>query len=107
MIINHFSFQSIISKISEIKLKVITYVVKYSLKLQCIYRTDLINNSDLQILSISNNNIKETYLINVYNEKEQGSNQEINQYTMNRILTDLNLLNKTIILTGDINCHHN
>ena len=47
MIINHFSFQSIISKISEIRLRVVTYVAKHSLGLQCTYRTDLINDSDL------------------------------------------------------------
>ena len=47
MTINHFSFQSIISKISEIRLRVITYVAKYSLGLQCTYRTDLINDLDL------------------------------------------------------------
>ena len=75
--------------------------------LQCTYRTDLINDSDFQILSISNKNIKETYLINVYNEKKQESNQKINQYTMNRVLIDLNLPNKAIILTEDINCHYN
>ena len=74
MIINHSNFQNIIPKISEIKSRMITYVAKHSLRLQCTYRTDLINDSDLQILSISNNNIKETYLINIYNEKEQGSN---------------------------------
>ena len=33
IIINHSSFQSIISKISEIKLKVIIYIAKYNLKL--------------------------------------------------------------------------
>ena len=78
MTINHFSFQSIIPKISEIRLKMIIYIAKHNLGLQCTYKTDLINDSDLQILSISNNNIKETYLINVYNEKKQLSNQEIN-----------------------------
>ena len=67
----------------------------------------MINDSDLQILSILNNNIKETYLINVYNEKKQGSNQEINQYIVDKVLADLNLLNKAIILTRDMNCHHN
>ena len=107
IIINHFNFQNIISKISKIKLRVVTYVAKYNLELQCTYKTDLINDSNLQILSISNNNIKETYLINVYNEKKQESNQEINQYTVNRVLTDLNLLNKTIILAEDMNYHHN
>ena len=33
IIINHFSFQSIILKISEIRSKVVTYVAKYNLKL--------------------------------------------------------------------------
>ena len=98
MTISHSSFQSIISKISKTRLRVVTYIAKHSLELQCTDRTDLINNSDLQILSISNNNIKETYLINVYNKKKQENNQEINQYTVNRVLTDLNLSNKAIIL---------
>ena len=47
MIINHFSFQSIIPKISEIKLRVVIYIAKHSLELQYTYRTDLINDSNL------------------------------------------------------------
>ena len=47
MTISHPSFQSIISKISEIRSRVVTYVAKYSLGLQCTYRTNLINDSDL------------------------------------------------------------
>ena len=73
MTINHSNFQSIILKISEIRLRVVTYIAKSNQDLQCTYRTDLIIDSDLQILSISNKNIKKTYLINVYNKRKQNS----------------------------------
>ena len=51
----------------------VTYVAKFNQELQCTYREDLIKDVDMQIINISNNSIKELYLINIYNEKQQSS----------------------------------
>lgn len=94
--ISHPSYQSILSRIPGIRSRVVTYVARFKPELQCTYREDLIKDADMQIMNISNNSVKELYLINVYNEKEQrqlnqsSQNQQLNQLTEYQQLNQFN-----------------
>ena len=66
------------SKIPDYRFRVITYVAKFNTELQCTYREDLIKDTDMQIMNILNNSIKELYLINIYNEKHQSNQEQFN-----------------------------
>ena len=68
--INHFNYQSILPKIPKYRFRVVIYVAKFNQELQYTYREDLIKDVNMQVINILNNNIKELYLINIYNKKQ-------------------------------------
>jgi exonuclease III len=67
-----------------------------------IARPDISNNSDILILQVSGLGISPFQLINIYNEKGLGENQE---WTIKRSLQTLKPEKRSIIC-GDFNAHH-
>ena len=84
MTISHPNFTCIIPRIKKYKSRVVTFVNKCRKKLKCISKIDLINDSDIQILNISINELKNVKIINIYNEKSQNQNNQTR--TIDRLL---------------------
>ena len=84
------------------KPRTMTFVLKKS-ALKITPRPDISNDSDVQVLHITNIDIDDCMIINIYNEKNQLSTS--NEYTIERSLTKIELSANSIIC-GDFNAHH-
>ena len=84
------------------KSKIMTFILKKS-ALKITFRSDISNDSDVQVLHITNIDIDNCMIINMYNEKNQLST--LNEYTIERSLTKIELSANSIIC-GDFNAHH-
>ena len=84
------------------KSKIIIFVLK-KLTLKITFRSDISNDSNVQILHITDIDIDDCIIINIYNEKNQLSTS--NEYTVERSLTKIELSANSIIC-GDFNAHH-
>ena len=70
--ISHPSFTCIMPKITAYRSRVAVFVTKCNSKLQCRPRTDFIDDSDMQIIQITIDDIRKVQIINIYNEKSQN-----------------------------------
>ena len=84
------------------KFRIMTFVSK-KLTLKITFKFDISNDSDFQILHITNIDIDDCMIINIYNEKNQLSTS--NEYTIERILTKIKL-SANLIICDDFNAHH-
>ena len=84
------------------KFKIMIFILKKS-ALKITSRFDISNDSDIQILHITNIDIDDCIIINLYNEKNQLLTS--NEYTIERSLTKIELSTNSIIC-GDFNAHH-
>ena len=101
--ISHFAFTKIAfnnDNQTNFKARTMTFISKSS-NVNCTSRYDISNDSDIQILDISSN-IENFMIFNVYNEKNQGENQE---YTVERKLISLDISEKAIICEN-FNAHN-
>ena len=85
------------------KFKIMTFVLKKS-TLKITFKLDITNNSNIQILHITNIDIENCMIYNIYNEKNQLSSTS-NEYTVDRSLTKIELSSNSIIC-DDFNAHH-
>jgi hypothetical protein len=100
--ISHSNYTCIISRISNKRARVCSFVSKTNHKLSCTYQVNIINDSDCQILQISIENLRNLKLINLYNEKDENL-----IYTNDQILSNLKLsFTDQILLYEDFNAHH-
>ena len=84
------------------KSKTMTFVLKKS-TLKITSRPDISNDSDVQVLHITDIDIDDCMIINIYNEKNQLSTS--NKYTVERSLTKIESSANSIIC-GDFNAHY-
>ena len=98
----HSNYTCIISKIKKCKLHVATFVNKCKKDLTCISKIDLINDLDMQILNVIINDFKNVKIINIYNEKNQESENQTRN--IDRLL-NINI-GENLIANGDFNAHH-
>ena len=84
------------------KFRIMIFVSKKSI-LKITFKFDILNDSDFQILHITNIDIDNCMIINIYNEKNQFSTS--NEYIIERILTKIELSTNSIIC-DDFNAHH-
>ncbi len=84
------------------KQRVMTFVSK-SFKFSVTSRSNLYSNTNIQILNISETDIEDFTILNVYNEKSQKSNS--NKYAIERKLKTIELT-KNLIICNDFNAHH-
>ncbi len=84
------------------KQRVIIFAFK-SFKFSITPRSNLCSNTNIQILNISETNIQNFIVLNIYNEKSQKSNS--NDYTIERKLQTIDLTRNSIIC-DDFNAHH-
>ena len=71
--VSHSAFTSIIP-VTELRLRVITFISKANCNLKCTPRPDILTDNNLQALSISMPNLKKFLLLNIYNEKSLQEN---------------------------------
>ena len=108
IIIFHFVYDRIMFDISvemidqNKKFKITIFVLKKS-TLKITFKFDISNDSNFQILHITDIDIDDCMIINIYNEKNQLSTS--NEYTIERSLTKIELSTNSIIC-GDFNAHH-
>ena len=108
IIIFHFAYNRIMFDISaeminqNKKFKIMIFVLKKS-PLKITFKSDILNDSDVQILHFTNIDIDDCMIINIYNEKNQLST--LNKYTIERTLTK-NKLSTNSIICDDFNAHH-
>ncbi len=103
IIISHSTFNKILSEQEEAhKQRVITFVSK-SFKFTVTSRLNLCSNTDIQILNISDTNIENFTVVNVYNEKCQKFDS--NEYTIERKLKTIEWT-KNSFVCEDFNSHH-
>ena len=81
--VSHSVFTSIIP-VTELRSRVITFILKANCNLKCTPRSNILTDNDLQALSISMSNLKEFLLLNIYNEKSLQEN--LSKYTVERAL---------------------
>ena len=80
--ISHPSFTCIMPKIEAYRSRVAIFVTKCNSKLQCTPRTDLIDDTDMQIIQITIDEVRKVHIINIYNEKSQNDRET---YRIDRI----------------------
>ena len=81
------------------------FVTKCNPKLQCTPRTDLIDDSDMQIIEITIDEVRKVQIINIYNEKSQNDRET---YTTDRLLIKYQPTSTDqFVICGDFNAHHN
>ena len=86
--LSHSAFTCILPQAQENKrARVAIFISKNATQLVCTSRPDMINDVDILALSISDSDLPQTLLLNVYNEKSQKDNS--NEYTVERKLTQL------------------
>ena len=109
IIIFHFVYDQIMSDRSvkmidqNKKFKIMTFVLKKS-TLKITFRSNITNDSNIQILHITDIDIENCMIYNIYNEKNQLSSTS-NEYTVDRSLIKIELSSNSIIC-GDFNAHH-
>jgi hypothetical protein len=102
IIISHSTFNKILSEQKEIhKQRIMTFVLK-SFKFSVTSCSNLCSNTNVQILNISETNIENFTILNVYNEKNQKSNSD--EYIIERKLKTINLT-KNSLICDDFNAH--
>ena len=75
---SHSAFICIKSDIKDSRLRVVVYAAKHNIILQCILRSDIVNDDDMQAILLKNTHLSsKVLLLNVYNEKTLQENQEI------------------------------
>ena len=84
------------------KPKTMTFVLKKT-TLKITFRSNISNDSDVQVLHITNIDIDDCMIINIYNEKNQLSTS--NKCTIKRSLMKIKLSANSIIC-DDFNAHH-
>ena len=108
IIIFHFAYDRIMFSISaemidqNKKFRIMTFVSKKS-TLKITFRFDISNDSNFQVLHITNIDIDDCMIINIYNEKNQFSTS--NKYTIKRSLTKIELSTNSNIC-DDFNAYH-
>ena len=108
IIIFHFAYDRIMSDTTAAmidqnkKSKTMTFVLKKS-ALKITPRPDISNDSDVQVLHITDIDIDDCMIINIYNEKNQLSTS--NEYTIDRALTKVELSTNSIICDS-FNAHY-
>ena len=85
------------------KSKIMTFVLKKS-ALKITFRSDITNNSNIQILHITDIDIENCMIYNIYDKKNQLSSTS-NEYTVDRSLIKIELSSNSIIC-DDFNAHH-
>ena len=100
--ITHPAFTSIIPLIKN-RPRVLTFISKENKGIKCTPRPDVLQDSDLQVLSLLASGLEEILLLNIYNEKSLEDNQNI--YTVERVLSQVSI-ERRMILCGDLNAHH-
>ena len=85
------------------KLKIMTFVLKKS-ALKITFRFNITNDSDIQVLHITNIDIENCMIYNIYNEKNQLSSTS-NEYTIDQSLIKIELSSNSIIC-DDFNAYH-
>ena len=99
--ISHPAFMKVAWTEKNVKARIMTFISKKAnLNLNCTPRYDISNDSDIQMLEITSN-IEDFMIFNIYNEKSQDENQE---YTIERKLTSIDIFEKAIICE-DFNAH--
>ena len=107
MIVFHSAYDQIISSISaemidqNKKFRIMIFVLK-KLTLKITLKSDISNNSNIQILHITNIDIDDCMIFNIYNEKNQLSTS--NKYTIDQSLIKIELSTNSIIC-GNFNAY--
>ena len=101
--ISHPSFTCIMPKIATYRSRVAIFVTKCNSKLQCTPRTDRINDSDLQIIEITIDEVRKVQIFNLYNEKSLNDRET---YTIDRLLVKYQPISTDQFICGDFNAHH-
>ena len=102
--ISHPSFTCIMPKIATYRPRVAIFVTKCNPKLQCTPRTDLINDTDLQIIEITIDEVRKVQIFNLYNEKSLNDRET---YTIDRLLVKYQPISTDqFVICGDFNAHH-
>ena len=84
--------------------RVAIFVTKCNPKLQCTPRTDLINDTDLQIIEITIDEVRKVQIFNLYNEKSLNDRET---YTIDRLLVKYQPISTDqFVIYGDFNAHH-
>jgi hypothetical protein len=103
IIISYSTFNKILSEQKKThRQRVITFVFK-SFEFSITFRSNLCSDTNIQIFNISEINIDNFTIVNVYNEKCQKSNS--NEYTIERKLRTIELTKNSLIY-DDFNAHH-
>src|ERR1700710_967200 len=100
--ISHPSFTLLLSQPDHCP-RTATYITRTNPHINANLRTDLCNDEDIQILSISTPSIDTLFLFNIYNKKPRYDQTQ--PYTVDRILKNINIPTRTI-LAGNFNAHH-
>ena len=102
--ISYPSFTCIMPKIATYRPRVAIFVTKCNPKLQCTPRTDLINDTDLQIIEITIDEVRKVQIFNFYNEKSLNDRET---YTIDRLLVKYQPISTDqFVICGDFNAHH-
>ncbi len=103
----HSSFICIKSNVQNTYVKVLIFVTKNTKKFTCTSRSDIVNNEDMQVISIANNKIqREILLFNIYNEKSQNADDK-QLYIIEQELAKVMLNSEQkVIIVKDFNAHH-
>ena len=91
-------------KIATYRSRVAIFFTKGNPKLQCAPRTDLIDDSDMQIIGITIDEVRKVQIFNIYNEKSQSDRET---YTIDRLLIQLQPKSTDqFVICGDFNAHY-
>src|SRR5947207_3022147 len=102
--VSHSTYYCILSTYSDnIRLRVTVFARKLSNYKFC-HRTDLISDSDIIIINVSDSNIKIFQIINIYNKKNLDTESDIS-YTTEKSLQYIDLTMKTLIVEN-FNAYH-
>ena len=85
---------------TNVKARIMTFISK-SLNINCTPRYNIFNDSNIQVLDISSS-IENFMIFNIYNERNQGENQE---YTIERKVIRLDIP-KNAIICKNFNAQH-
>src|SRR5947207_14372311 len=102
--VSHSAYYCILPTYSDnIRFRVAVFTRKLSNYKFC-HKIDLISDSDIIIINISDSNIKIFQIINIYNEKNLNTESDTS-YTAERSLQYIDLTMKTLV-ARDFNMHH-
>ncbi len=105
--ISHSSFICIKSNVQNTCVRILIFVAKNAKKFTCTSRSNIVNNEDMQAISIANNKIQRKILLfNIYNEKSQNADDE-QLYMIERELAKVMLNSEQkVIIIKDFNAHY-